>query len=136
MTTYTATTTVPQDITDTFGFIKDPTNLPHYFPRVTKAELVEPEVVRTTAVVDANQDGTEEPVVSDAWFRADDAAHTISWGSPESDYQGSLALHEKDGGTDVELSVSTVHDIPDVQAGLEESLAAIAARLDALSDRG
>lgn len=134
MTTYTATTSVPHDITDTFGFIADPTNLPHYFPRVTAAELVEPELVRTTAVVDEDGDGNDEPVTSDAWFRADDDAHSISWGSPgQSDYRGSLALVQQDGGTRVDLSVTTVNDHPGVQESLDEALAAIARRLEARS---
>ena len=133
MTTYTATTTVPQALGDTYAFVKDPTNLPHYFPRVTRAELVEPELVRTTAVVDADQDGSEEPVTSDAWFTHDDAAHAIEWGSPESDYRGGLALSEHGDETAVELTVTTVHDIPDVQDGLEQALAAIAARLEEIS---
>lgn len=135
MTDYTATTTVPYDITDTFGFIKDPTNLPAYFPRVTDAKLVEPELVRTTAIVDADQDGSDEPVVSDAWFHVDEVAHEISWGSPgESDYHGSLALAESDGQTTLSLSVTTVHDIPDVQQGLDGALDAIAGRLEAMSN--
>ena len=134
MTDYTATKTVPYDITDTFEFIKDPANLPAYFPRVTEAHLVEPELVRTTAVVDADQDGSDEPVESDAWFHVDEAAQAISWGSPgESDYHGSLELTESDGQTTLELSVTTVHDIPEVQQGLESALDAIAKRLEALS---
>ncbi|PKW26565.1 SRPBCC family protein [Phycicoccus duodecadis] len=133
MTTYTASTTVTQHVGDTYDFVKDPTNLPHYFPRVTKAELVEPELVRTTAVVDADRDGSDEPVTSDAWFTHDDDAHAISWGSPESDYRGGLELTEGADGTTIELSITTVHDIPDVQQGLEESLAAIARRLEEIS---
>jgi len=134
MTDYTATTTVPYDITDTFGFIKDPENLPDYFPRVSEAHLVEPELVRTTAVVDADQDGDDERVVSDAWFHVDEAAHAITWGSPgESDYHGSLALEEVDGKTKLSLSVTTVHDIPEVQQGLDSALEAIAGRLESLS---
>ena len=133
MTTYTATTTVTQHVGDTYDFVKDPTNLPHYFPRVTEAELVGPELVRTTAVVDADQDGSDEPVTSDAWFTHDDEAHAIEWGSPDSDYRGGLTISEGDGGTTIELTVSTVHDIPEVQQGLEESLAAIARRLGEIS---
>lgn len=135
MTDYTATRTVPYDITDTFGFIKDPGNLPDYFPRMREATLVGPDLVHTTAVVDADQDGDEEQVESDAWFRADEGAHSISWGSPgQSDYHGSLRLAEVDGQTRIDLAITTVHDIPDVQQGLEEALAAIARRLEGLSN--
>lgn len=134
MTTFTASTTVPQDLRDTYAFIQDPTNLPDYFPRVTSAELVEPELVRTTAVVDADQDGDEEPVTSDAWFRSDDAGSSVTWGSPESDYHGGLSLSESDGRTTIELSITTIHDIPDAQQGLDQALAAIAARLEEISN--
>lgn len=135
MTDYTATTTVPYDITDTFAFIKDPTNLPAYFPRVTEAKLVEPELVRTVAIVDADQDGDDERVVSDSWFRVDEASNEISWGSPgESDYHGSLGLEEADGKTTLSLSITTVHDIPEVQQSLESALSAIADRLEQLSN--
>lgn len=133
MTDYTATKTVPYDITDAFEFIKDPENLPDYFPRMTDAELVEPELVRTTAVVDADQDGDDERVVSDAWFTSDDAEHSISWGSPDSDYRGSLQLDEGDGQTTLRLSLTTVHDIPEVQQSLDDALDKIAERLGALS---
>jgi len=136
VTDYTAVTTVPYDITDTFRFIRDPRNLPDYFPGIREAELIEPELVRTRAVVDADQDGEDENVVSDAWFHVDEASHAISWGSPgESDYHGSLGLEEADGKTRIRLAVSTVHDIPEVQQGLEDALAAIADRLETLSTK-
>lgn len=134
MTTYTATKTVPNDITDTFGFIKDPTNLPSYFPGMTEATQVGPELVHTKAKVDTDQDGDVEAVESDAWFHVDESSHAISWGSPgESDYHGSLELSESDGRTTIDLSITTVHDIPEVQQGLDSSLDAIAGRLEDLS---
>lgn len=131
MATYLASTTVPQEIGDTYAYLKDPSNLPDYFPQMVQAEEVEPGLVRTTADVDADQDGDEERVTSDAWFRTDDEAHSVSWGSPESDYRGELALSQGQGQTTIELSVTTIHDIPDVQDGLEEALAAIVRRLQA-----
>ena len=97
-----------------------------------KAEQVEPELVRTTAVVDADQDGEVERVVSEVEFIVDESAHSITWKSPESAYHGSLALQEVDGKTKVSLSISTVHDIPEVQ-GLDAALQAIAGRLEAMS---
>ena len=133
MTDYTATTTVPYDVTDTFAFIRDPSNLPDYFPRMEKAEQIGPELVRTTAVVDADQDGENERVVSEVEFIVDESAHSITWKSPESAYHGSLTLQEVDGKTKVRLSISTVHDIPEVQQGLDAALQAIAGRLEAMS---
>ncbi len=133
MTDYTATTTVPHDVIDTFAFIKDPANLPDYFPRMEKAEQIGPELVRTTAVVDADQDGEDERVVSEVEFLVDESAHSITWKSTESAYHGSLALQEADGKTKVSLSISTVNDIPEVQQGLDAALQAIARRLEAMS---
>jgi len=132
---YTATTIVSHDVTDAFDYISDPEHLPEYFPRMTEAHEVEAGTVRTTAVVDADQDGSDEKVVSDAWFKADDADHSISWGSPgTSDYHGTLRLLDADGsGTRVELSLTTPHDFDGMQQSLDESLAAIASRLDAIA---
>lgn len=133
MGTYTARTTVPQEVGDAYAYLKDPSKLPDYFPRMVEAKEVEPGLVRTTADVDADQDGEDERVTSDSWFRTDDDARSVSWGSPDSDYHGGLVISEGDGETTIELSVTTIHDIPDVQDGLEESLAAIAHRLQAAS---
>lgn len=133
MGTYTASTTVSQEIADAYTYLKDPANLPDYFPAMVEAKEIEPGLVRTTADVDADQDGEEERVTSDVWFRADDDAHSIAWGAKESDYRGELVLTEGQGETTIELSVTTIHDIPDVQDGLEESLAAISHRLTAAS---
>lgn len=134
MTDYTSTLTIAQDISDTFAFIKDPANLPLYFPRMTSAEYVGNEQVHTTAVVDTDQDGDDEHVESDVWFTVDEAQHRISWGSQgESDYHGGLSLDAGDEQTTLQLSLTTVHDIPDVQRSLDESLAAIASRLEKLS---
>lgn len=126
MDTHTARTTVPQEVADAYAYLKDPSNLPDYFPRMIQAEEVEPGLVRTTADVDADQDGEDERVTSDAWFRTDDDARSVSWGSPDNDYRGELRISVGEGESTIELSVSTIHDIPDVQQGLEESLAAIA----------
>lgn len=132
---YTATTTVSHDVTDAFDYICDPEHLPEYFPRMTEAHEVEAGTVRTTAVVDADQDGTDEKVVSDAWFKVDHSDHSISWGSPgESSYRGTLRLHDDAGsGTRIELSLTTPHDFDGMEQSLDESLAAIASRLDEIA---
>ena len=133
----TAPTPVSHDVTDAVDDIADPEHLPEYFPRMTEAHEVESGTVRTTAIVDADQDGSDEKVVSDAWFKADDADHSISWGSPgESDYHGTLRLHDDGGsGTRIELSLTTPHDFDGMQQGLDDALAAIAGRLDEIAAR-
>ena len=132
---YTATTTVSHVVTDAFDYISDPKHLPEYFPRMTQARETEPGIVHTTAVVDADQDSDDERVESDAWFKVDDQGHAISWGSPgKSDYHGTLRLEQDGGsGTRIELSLTTPHDFDGMQASLEDSLAAIASRLDAIA---
>jgi len=132
MTAYTATIELPQSLDDSFAFIADPRNLPYYFPRITSAELVGPELVRTTAVID--QDGADddngEPVTADAWFRSDPADHVISWGSPDNDeYHGRLSAEESDDVTRLNLTLTTSASYPGIQDSLDEALRSIAAKL-------
>jgi len=132
MTDYTATIDLPQSLDDSFAFIADPRNLPYYFPRITSAELVGPELVRTTAVID--QDGADddngEPVTADAWFRSDPADHVISWGSPDNDeYHGRLSAEESDDVTRLNLTLTTSASYPGIQDSLDEALRSIAAKL-------
>lgn len=132
MTTYTATINLPVSLDDSFAFLADPRNLPHYFPRITSAELVSPELVRTTAVIDTDgaDDNNGEPVTSDAWFRSDPSSHEISWGSPDNDhYQGKLAAEEGDDSTRLNLTITTPASYPGIQDSLDQALSSIAAKL-------
>lgn len=132
MTDYTATIDLPQSLDDSFAFIADPRNLPYYFPRITSAELVGPELVRTTAVIDPNgvDDDNGEPVTADAWFRSDPANHGISWGSPDNDeYHGRLSAEESDDVTRLNLTLTTSASYPGIQDSLDEALRSIAAKL-------
>lgn len=132
MTTYTATTSLPQSLDDSFAFMADPRNLPYYFPRITSAELVGPELVRTTAVIDTDEadDDNGEPVTADAWFRSDSATHEISWGSPDNDhYHGRLTAEEGDNVTRLNLTITTPASYPGIQDSLDQALMSIAAKL-------
>jgi len=132
MTAYTATIELPQSLDDSFAFIADPRNLPYYFPRITSAELVGPELVRTTAVIDPDgaNDDNGEPVTADAWFRSDPATHGISWGSPDNDeYHGQLSAEESDEFTRLNLTLTTPSSYPGIQDSLDEALRSIAAKL-------
>ncbi|GAA1624377.1 SRPBCC family protein [Catellatospora bangladeshensis] len=136
MTDYRAEKQIDQDVTDAFTYLSDPANLPQYFPHMKSAKLVAPELVRTTAVVDTDGDGTEEKVTGEAWFHADPDAHEITWGSPGSgDYRGSLKAAERDGSTLLTLLIHTTDDHPGIQEGLDEALNAIAERLADQSSR-
>ncbi|TFD87020.1 hypothetical protein E3T61_14235 [Cryobacterium lactosi] len=132
MTTYTATISLPQSLDDSFAFMADPRNLPYYFPRITSAELVGPELVRTTAVIntDGADDASGEPVTADAWFRSDPAKHEISWGSPDNDeYHGTLVAEQGESSTRLHLTLATSASYPGIQDSLDEALTSIAAKL-------
>lgn len=126
MPTYTATRTLDGDPDVYFDYVADPGNLPRYFPRMTDAHRVGGDRVETTAIVDADHDGQNEQVVSEAEFDVDQASRSITWSAPgEHHYSGSLRL---DGGS-VELTISTAADYPGLQDALEQALDAIAGNL-------
>jgi hypothetical protein len=132
VTRYQAAKTITGDVTDAFAFLADPANLPHYFPRITSAELVGHELVRTTAVINENtpDDGDGEPVTADAWFRANTNSETISWGSPgPKEYSGSLRASAFGNAALLEREINTAAHYPGVQSSLDEALEAIGQRL-------
>ncbi|MDI1463754.1 SRPBCC family protein [Catellatospora sp. KI3] len=134
MTTYTAEKHIDHDLTDAFAYLADPANLPEYFPRITSARQVGPELVQTTAAVDTDGDGTPERVSGQAWFHADEAAHEITWGSPEhSDYHGSLKVTGGGDDTLLSLQIDADDDHPGIQQALDEALESIARHLAAHS---
>lgn len=126
MPTYTATRPLDGDADEYFDYIADPENLPAYFPRMTEAHELPDGKVETTAHVDADQDGTDETVTSEAEFDLDRAAREVTWSAPgPHDYHGSLKLTD-DG---VELTIHTTSEFPGMQEALDGSLAAIAENL-------
>jgi hypothetical protein len=136
MPTFSRTLVVPQSLDASFAFIEDPTNLPYYFPRITAAELVEPGLVRTTAVIDEDGDGDNdgEPVTADAWFTVDAPAHAIAWGSPDNDaYSGSLTAVTSGDSTELQLEITTSASYPGIEESLDEALASIAAKLSEIA---
>jgi uncharacterized membrane protein len=107
-----------------FDYLADVGNLPRYFVRMTSATPGDGEEVHTAARL---PDGQE--VAGDAWFRTDQAAGRIEWGSegPNS-YHGSLEITDAAGDTEVELRLHTtrVADGDDqVQQGVHDTLANI-----------
>ncbi|MBV1850709.1 hypothetical protein [Catellatospora tritici] len=135
MTTYHAEKRIDHDLTDAFAYLADPANLPEYFPKITSARQVGPELVQTTAAVDTDGDGEQERVSGQAWFHADDATHEITWGSPEhSAYHGALKMTGS-GGQDTLLSlqIDAADDHPGIQEALDEALESIARHLAAHS---
>ena len=88
---------------------------------MTSAEPAGGEAVRVTAEVDGREQEGE------AWFRVDQEAKQVEWGSEgPNDYQGWLDVTDQGGGrSSVAVRVSTVRveDRPDeINQGLERTL--------------
>ena len=65
-----------------FAALADIENLPRYVPQVTSAR-------RTGRARCPWRPATRAtPSTARRWFRTDEAAHRIEWGSPESEYHG------------------------------------------------
>lgn len=126
MPTYTAHRALEGDTEMYFDYVSDPSNLPAYFPRISEAHELPDGKVETTAKVDANRDGDDETVTSEANFDVDRADHSISWSAPgPHDYNGSLRLTD-DG---VELAIHTTSHFEGMQDALDGALEAIARNL-------
>ncbi|WP_336922508.1 SRPBCC family protein [Aquipuribacter sp. SD81] len=119
-----------------YAYLSDVRHLPEYFPQMTAAEQVPGEdAVRTTAVLEPDeaglpdQDGPRE-VHGEAWFRTDDDARRVRWGSEgASDYAGDLVVTPDDGGARVEIRLhAPAHHAAEesVDEALERALDAIA----------
>lgn len=121
MADYEAQTEVGADADEIFHYLSDIANLPRYFPRMTSAEAGDGDEVNVTAALDGRT------VEGSAWFKVDNDAHTISWGSEgPNDYRGRLHVAERGMGAQVTVVLSTSRaEGPEIQDGLEETLASI-----------
>lgn len=120
---YEQSTTVFADTAAVYDYLSDVANLPTYFARMTSAEPGDSEEVRTTAQVDGQR------VEGTAWFRTDDAAKHLAWGSEgPSDYRGDLDVADDPAGCVVTVSLHTervADGSSEVESGLRETLANI-----------
>ncbi len=107
-----------------FDYLSDIGNLPRYFARMTSARPGEGETVQVTARL---PDGQE--VEGEAWFRVNQDANRIEWGSQgPNDYQGWLEVSGDRGGSAsmVHVHISTQRvDAGEIDRGLVETLAEI-----------
>ena len=117
MADHTAERTVEAAPDAVYDYLADVSHLPEYFPMMTAAEKVPGEdAVRTTAVLDHEERGEpqgsgEQEVHGEAWFRTDDAARSIRWGSEgSSGYHGEITVEEDGAGSRVRLLIATEHD--------------------------
>ena len=121
---FRATTSVHADEGALFDYLSQVGNLPDYFSRMTSAKPGDGEEVHTTAQM---PDGTQ--VEGNAWFRVDEHAHRIEWGSEgPNDYHGSLEVTATGGACEVAASMHTTRVADgnsEVQQGLHDTLATI-----------
>lgn len=100
---FTDSTTVDVRAEALFDYLSDVRHLPKYFAAMTKAEPGEDQQVHTTARL---PDGRE--VAGDAWFRIDDVAQRIAWGSEgPNDYHGYLDVLPSGQASEIELYLHT-----------------------------
>ena len=118
--------TIDADPARLYDFVSDVANLPQYFARMRSAELVGQEEVRTRAVVEIPDQGTRE-VEGTAWFRRDEQARRIEWGSEgDNAYHGGLTVSGGDDGTSrvtIEIHTESGHD--GIDEAIDETLATL-----------
>jgi uncharacterized protein YndB with AHSA1/START domain len=91
-----------------FAALADIENLPRYVPQVTAARHMDGDKVS----VEARYEGHTQR--GEAWFRTDEQARRIEWGSPESDYHGRLEVSADGEGSRLTLFLATARgDAPD-----------------------
>lgn len=122
MADYRARTDVNAPAGSLFAYLSDVSNLPKYFDRMTSAVPRGGEAVEATAVL---PDGREEK--GEAWFRVDDAAQTLAWGSEgPNDYHGRLEVTATGDASVVEVTLSTERvESDEIQHGLDHSVQTI-----------
>lgn len=84
-----------------FGALAQVENLPRYVPQLTGAERVDGDRVS----IHARYDGHSQQ--GEAWFRTDAGERRIEWGSPGSEYHGSIEVKPEGDGSVLSLYLST-----------------------------
>lgn len=128
MASYEQSTEVHANADALFAYLSNVGNLPKYMDQMTSAESVSGEKIRTTAEVDIDHDGTTEKVEGEAWFRVDDGARSLSWGSEgPNDYKGELKVTGDGDTSTVSVAIHTEHDEEgnDIDEGLKGTLSNI-----------
>lgn len=125
MTDYTRSIAVAADADRAFDWMSDVSHLPQYFESMTSAQAVAGDEVHVTARI---PDGRTEE--GEAWFRTDQQARRIEWGSenPDADYSGWLEVAPDGSGCTVTLGLHMVHD--DVDDSIGKTLQRLKERLE------
>ena len=130
MPSYTRSTKIAVDEDTAYAYLSKAENLPEYFPRITEVNKKSGDEVETTAVIDPPGE-PEQKVHGTAWFKTDDEAHTVEWGSEGSNhYHGELDFDpDGEGASTVRLTLSTESDHPGIEDSIDETLATISKKL-------
>ena len=131
MSTYSRETKVTIDEKAAYAYLSDVQNLPKYFPMITAAEEKSGDEVATTAVIEPP--GEEKQTVhGTAWFKHDDAASKITWGSEgPNDYHGEIDVDAD--GTDastVRFTLHTESSHPGIEEQIDATLSTIKQQLE------
>ncbi len=131
MPTYTRETRVGIDEKAAYAYLSDVQNLPSYFPRITEAKEKAGDEVETTAVIEPPGED-KQTVHGTAWFKHDDAAKAISWGSEgPNDYHGEIDVDaDGDAASVVRFTLHTESGHPGIEESIDETLATIKGRLE------
>ena len=118
MADYEASIDIDGAEADVFAYLSDIDHLPAYFERMTSAEPGDGDEVRVSA------DLGDREVEGEAWFKVDDDAHALTWGSEgPNDYHGRLEVSGGSHGCTVTVTLSTERAAgPEIQDGLEQTL--------------
>ena len=128
MADYDGRTTVSAPEDALFAYLSDVSNLPEYFSRMTEAHRTGGEEVHTEARMPSG-----DTVEGEAWFRVDEGAKHIAWGSEgENDYNGFLDVTAVDGSSSqVQVHIHSPHVADEqVQVGVDQTLATIKEKVE------
>jgi uncharacterized membrane protein len=127
MADFTGTIHIAAPAGAVFSYLSEVHNLPHYFTQMTSAELGTGEEIHTTA---RTPDGRTHE--ADAWFRVDEDAQRIEWGSEgPNDYHGHVEVRPDGEGSEAEVHVHTTR----VEDGDEQARKGINDTLQALKEQ-
>ena len=113
-----STTTIPVAPDRLYRSIAEVGNLSSFIPPLKSVRRTDPEHVE----VDAEYEGHKQH--GEAWFRTDDAAKRVEWGSEDQPYRGWMQVEPDGEGSKLTLHLTTPHasDIRDYVASTFESI--------------
>ncbi|MEO8830455.1 hypothetical protein [Lapillicoccus sp.] len=130
MPTYTRETRLPVTEDVAYAYLSKASNLPTYFPRITKARQTDGDAVETTAVIDPPGEA-EQTVRGTAWFHTDESSKKVTWGAEgPHDYHGELDFDsDGDQACTLTFTLHTESDHPGIDGSIDETLDTIRHRL-------